>query len=64
MTRSWRLVCALALLAALHAIRAAGQKLPVNLVLIAEGEEEDGSMHLPQVGRRPSALLKLNLVAV
>lgn len=43
----------LALLAALHAIRAAGQKLPVNLVLIAEGEEEDGSMHLPQVVRRP-----------
>src|SRR6186997_3418338 len=29
-----------AFLAALHAIRGAGRKLPVNLVLIAEGEEE------------------------
>ena len=29
-----------ALLAALHAIRGAGRKLPVNLVLVAEGEEE------------------------
>lgn len=27
-------------IAALHAIRAAGRKLPVNLVLVAEGEEE------------------------
>src|ERR1044071_7225627 len=29
-------------LAALHAIRAAGKKLPVNLVLVAEGEGEIG----------------------
>src|SRR5437660_6524369 len=29
-----------AFLAALHAIKAAGKKLPVNLVLVAEGEEE------------------------
>ena len=29
-------------LAALHAIRGAGRKLPVNLVLVAEGEEEIG----------------------
>ena len=35
-----------ACLAALHAFRAAGRKLPVNLVLIAEGEEEIGSPHL------------------
>ena len=38
-----------ALLAALHAIRGAGKKLPVNLVLVAEGEEEIGSPHFPQV---------------
>jgi hypothetical protein len=30
-------------LAALHAIRGAGKKLPVNLVFVAEGEEEIGS---------------------
>src|SRR5262245_63193200 len=38
-----------AFLAALHAIRGAGQKLPVNLVLVAEGEEEIGSPHFRQV---------------
>jgi acetylornithine deacetylase/succinyl-diaminopimelate desuccinylase-like protein len=32
-----------AFLAALHAIRGAGKKVPVNLVLVAEGEEEIGS---------------------
>jgi len=32
-----------AMLSALHAIRGAGQKVPVNLVLIAESEEEIGS---------------------
>ncbi|HXX29331.1 MAG TPA: M20/M25/M40 family metallo-hydrolase [Myxococcaceae bacterium] len=42
-----------AFLSALHAIRAAGRKLPVNLVLVAEGEEEIGSPHFPQVVRRP-----------
>ncbi len=42
-----------ALLAALHAIRGAGRKLPVNLVLVAEGEEEIGSPHFAQVVRRP-----------
>jgi acetylornithine deacetylase/succinyl-diaminopimelate desuccinylase-like protein len=42
-----------AFLAALHAIRGAGRKLPVNLVLVAEGEEEIGSPHLAQVVRRP-----------
>src|SRR5262249_24873504 len=45
-----------ALLAALHAIRGAGKKLPVNLVLIAEGEEEIGSPHIPQLVRRPEVL--------
>jgi len=42
-----------ALLAALHAIRGAGRKPPVNLVLVAEGEEEIGSPHFAQVVRRP-----------
>jgi len=43
-------------LAALHAIRGAGKKLPVNLVLVAEGEEEIGSPHFAQVVRRPEVL--------
>jgi acetylornithine deacetylase/succinyl-diaminopimelate desuccinylase-like protein len=42
-----------AFLAALHAIRGAGRKLPVNLVLVAEGEEEIGSPHIAQIVRRP-----------
>src|SRR5205085_7867927 len=45
-----------AVLAALHAIRGAGRKLPVNLVLVAEGEEEIGSPHFPQIVRRPEVL--------
>src|SRR5437667_3159184 len=44
-----------ALLAALHAIRGAGRKMPVNLVLVAEGEEEIGSPHFPQIARKPEA---------
>jgi acetylornithine deacetylase/succinyl-diaminopimelate desuccinylase-like protein len=40
-------------LAALHAIREAGVKCPVNLALVAEGEEEIGSPHFPQIVRRP-----------
>ncbi|HWR15927.1 MAG TPA: M20/M25/M40 family metallo-hydrolase [Terriglobales bacterium] len=39
-------------LAALHAIRGAGRKLPVNLVLVAEGEEEIGSTHFAEVVRK------------
>ena len=42
-----------AFLAALHAIRGAGRKLPVNLVLVAEGEEEDGSPHFGDAVRKP-----------
>jgi len=42
-----------AFLAALHAIRAAGRVLPVNLVLVAEGEEEIGSPHIGQIVNRP-----------
>ena len=41
-----------AFLAALHAFRSANRKLPVNLVLVAEGEEEIGSPHFPQIVRR------------
>lgn len=49
-----------AFLAALHAIRYAGVKLPVNLVLVAESEEEIGSPHIRQIVNRPevSAALK------
>jgi acetylornithine deacetylase/succinyl-diaminopimelate desuccinylase-like protein len=43
-------------LAALHAIRGAGRKLPVNLVFVAEGEEEIGSPHFHQVVHRPEVL--------
>src|SRR5256712_11099519 len=42
-----------AFLAALHAIRGAGRKLPVNFVLVAEGEEEIGSPHIGQLVHRP-----------
>src|SRR5438105_10995121 len=42
-----------AFLGALHAFRGAGVKPPVNLVLVAEGEEEIGSPHFPQIVRRP-----------
>jgi len=42
-----------AFLAALHAMKAANRKLPVNLVLVAEGEEEIGSVHISQIVRMP-----------
>jgi len=42
-----------AFLAALHAIRGAGNKLPVNLVMVAEGEEEIGSPHIGQIVHKP-----------
>jgi acetylornithine deacetylase/succinyl-diaminopimelate desuccinylase-like protein len=48
-----------AFLAALHAIRGAGKKMPVNLVMVAEGEEEIGSPHIPQLVRRPEVLAAL-----
>lgn len=47
------------LLAALHAIRAAGKKPPVNLVLVCEGEEEIGSPHFRQIVTRPNVLAAL-----
>jgi acetylornithine deacetylase/succinyl-diaminopimelate desuccinylase-like protein len=42
-----------AFLAALHGFRGANRKPPVNLVLVAEGEEEIGSPHFAQIVRRP-----------
>src|SRR5437773_2226013 len=42
-----------AFLAALHAIKAAGKKMPVNLVMVAEGEEEIGSPHIGQLVHKP-----------
>ncbi|MEO6119993.1 MAG: M20/M25/M40 family metallo-hydrolase [Terriglobales bacterium] len=50
-------------LAALHAIRAAGKaaggKFPVNLVLVAESEEEIGSPHFAQIVRKPEVAAAL-----
>jgi len=42
-----------ACLAALHAFKAAGRKPPVNLVLVAEGEEEIGSPNFREIVFRP-----------
>jgi acetylornithine deacetylase/succinyl-diaminopimelate desuccinylase-like protein len=42
-----------ACLAALKAFKAAGRKLPVNLVLVCEGEEEIGSPNFPEVVFKP-----------
>jgi acetylornithine deacetylase/succinyl-diaminopimelate desuccinylase-like protein len=42
-----------AFLAALDAFRTANRKLPINLVLIAEGEEEIGSPHISDIVMRP-----------
>jgi acetylornithine deacetylase/succinyl-diaminopimelate desuccinylase-like protein len=46
-------------LAALHAMRGAGKKMPVNFVFVAEGEEEIGSPHFPQVVRKPEVAAAL-----
>ncbi len=54
-----------AMLNALHAIRATGRKLPVNLVLVAEGEEEIGSPHITEIAHRPEVAAALkNTVGV
>ncbi len=47
-------------LAALHALKAASRKSPVNIVLIAEGEEEIASPHFSQVVRQPEVLAALS----
>src|SRR5580700_11874040 len=46
-------------LAALHALKAAGRKPPVNIVLVAEGEEEIASPHFGQVVHQPEVLKAL-----
>lgn len=46
-------------LAALQAFRAAGVKLPVNIVLLAEGEEEIGSPNFRDAATRPDVLAAL-----
>jgi acetylornithine deacetylase/succinyl-diaminopimelate desuccinylase-like protein len=45
-----------ALLFALRALKAAGRKPPVNIVFVAEGEEEIGSPHFKQVVHKPDVL--------
>ncbi|HEY2681991.1 MAG TPA: M20/M25/M40 family metallo-hydrolase [Steroidobacteraceae bacterium] len=50
-------------LSALHAFKAAGKKLPVNLVLVCEGEEEIASPHFPQVVQNPEVLAALRKCA-
>lgn len=47
------------LLATLHAMKKAGVKPPVNLVLLCEGEEEIGSPHFKQIATRPDVLAAL-----
>lgn len=47
------------LLAALKAFQATGRKLPVNLVLIAEGEEEIASTNFPKVIANPEVAAAL-----
>jgi acetylornithine deacetylase/succinyl-diaminopimelate desuccinylase-like protein len=42
-----------AFLSALHAFKATGRKLPVNIVLVGEGEEEIASPHFHQVIANP-----------
>lgn len=46
-------------LSALMAFHAAGKKLPVNLVLVCEGEEEIGSPHFQEVINNPTVLGEL-----
>jgi acetylornithine deacetylase/succinyl-diaminopimelate desuccinylase-like protein len=46
-------------LSALHAFKAAGRKLPINLVLVCEGEEEIASPHFRDVVMNPQVLAEL-----
>lgn len=52
-----------AFLAAIRAFKASGVRLPVNLVLIAEGEEEIGSPHFRQVVADPEVRAALSKAA-
>ena len=51
-----------AFLAALHAFRASGRRLPVNIVLLAEGEEEIGSPHFTDALRDAEVLAAMREV--
>jgi acetylornithine deacetylase/succinyl-diaminopimelate desuccinylase-like protein len=48
-----------AFLSALLAFQAAGRKLPVNLVLVCEGEEEIGSPHFGEIVMNPEVMAAL-----
>lgn len=48
-----------AMLAALHAFKRSGVKPPVNIVLVAEGEEEIGSPNFADIVRRPEVVAAL-----
>ena len=50
----------MAFLEALRAVRGAGRQLPVNVVLVAEGEEEIGSPHIGQIVLRPDVKAALS----
>ena len=52
-----------AFLAALHAIHGAGKKVPVNLVLVAEGEEEIGSPNFGDAIAHPDVRAALDRCA-
>ncbi len=48
-----------AFLSALRAFKEAKVKLPVNLVLVCEGEEEIGSPHFPEIVKNPKVMAAL-----
>jgi acetylornithine deacetylase/succinyl-diaminopimelate desuccinylase-like protein len=50
-------------LSALMAFKAAGKKLPVNLVLVCEGEEEVASPHFQEVIKNPEVMAELKKCA-
>jgi acetylornithine deacetylase/succinyl-diaminopimelate desuccinylase-like protein len=50
-------------LSALLAFKAAGKKLPVNLVLVCEGEEEIGSPHFHELIFNPEVMSELKRCA-
>src|SRR5256884_9366217 len=52
------------LLSALLALRAAGKKLPVHMVLVCEGEEEIASPHFREMGMTPAVLTELRKCSV
>ncbi|GAA4712543.1 M20/M25/M40 family metallo-hydrolase [Sphingomonas lutea] len=53
----------MAFLAALHALKAAGRRPPVNIVLVAEGEEEIASPNFHQIVQNPEVMAALKRTA-